>query len=79
MALCIKEEDYIRLKQKTKGKVKEVMHQIIDEEIKLASKRVVKKLMDEFDLNEIEEALLVSRKDDWETAWERLSKDDERR
>ena len=79
MALCIKEEDYKRLKQKTKGKVKEVMHQVIDEEIKLASKRVVKKLMDEFDLKEIEEALLVSRKDDWEAVWERLSKDDERR
>ena len=79
MALCIREEDYQKLKQRTRGRVKEVLQQIIDEEIKLAAKRVVKKLLDEYDIEEVEEALFApqSHVDDWEAAWERLSKNEE--
>ena len=76
MALCIREEDYQKLKQRSKGKVNEILQQIINEEIKLASKRVVKKLMDEFDLEEIEEALITSERPSyWEEAWEKLHKE----
>jgi len=76
MALCIREEDYQKLKQRSKGKVNEILQQIINEEIKLASKRVVKKLMDEFDPEEIEEALITSERPSyWEEAWEKLHKD----